>query len=185
MEFTDPFSLLLKFKAKDDDLVYYCPRSAFKSFTLKHINDDVFELDVPVQDLIVFLKVFNGDIFEEVKKLTVAEQQHLIHVSQLCGISREECQFDSFSVLSDAIFDGDPIVWDIWNVVAKYFDLDMQSPDDAIKLLDKRGLCCLLEMDLKDAGVEVTKFNFDIEKLGYELLVKKFGPPKEKQELTK
>jgi len=115
--------------------------------------------------------------------LNVAEQQQLIHVAQLCGIS-DGNKFDSFDVLSDAIFDGDTILWSIWNTVAGYHGLNMQSPNDAIKLLAKRCVCCWLEMNLKDAGIVITRFNLDIGKIGYELMVKKFGPPKEKEEAS-
>ena len=145
-DFTNPCSFLVQIKSKNDPRVFYCPRSAIKSFYMNQIKyDDVFEIDVAAEDLIIFLTVFNGDIFEEVKKLNVPQQQQLIRTTTLCGISVEGSEFNSFSVLSDAIFDGDnQINWVVWSIVAKFYELDMSTPDDAIALVGKRGQACWL-----------------------------------------
>jgi len=66
--------------------------------------------------------------------------------------------------------------------MAKYCDLNMYVPNDAIKLLEKRGAVCWLDMELDD----FIKNNPDKKKnkyLAYDLLIRKFGVKKEKEEI--
>lgn len=129
-DFTNPSTFLIRLKVKNDDRVFFCPRSAVKSFTMNNLKfEDVFELDekTTVEELLTFLKVFTGDIFAEVKHLNCAEQQALIRTAVACGMSLDN-EFDSFGVLSDAIFDGDPIDWKIWKALAQFYQLNMYVP---------------------------------------------------------
>lgn len=177
LDFTNPCSFLVQIKAKDDPQIFYCPRSAIKSFTLTQLQfDDVFEADVAMKDLIIFLTVFNGDIFEGVKKLNVQEQQQLIRAAHACGISVEGHEFDSFPVLSDAIFDGDPqIDWIVWSIVAKYYGLDMYKPEDATELVGRRGQACWLDLHLRERGITDPRRDMrETELVGMQIMQEKF-----------
>lgn len=176
MDFTNPNTFLVQIKAKDDTRIFYCPRSAIKSFGLNQVNfNDVFETGVAAEDLNVFLRVFNNDISEEVKRLTVPQMQQLIRTAQACGISIEGHEFDSFGVLSDAIFSDGTIDWKVWSILANFYNLNMYKPDDAITLVGRRGQACWLDMLLREQGINPEKADSrELEIIGHQIMLKKY-----------
>jgi len=140
MDFTNPVTLLLQLQANDSEEMYYCPRSAIKTFTLNEVSSlDTVKLDIPAVDLLIFLQTANGDPWEITKKLSAKEKQNLIRSVQACGVSLGHA-FDSFSVFSDAIFESeDPLIpWGAWKAVAKRHGLDMYQEAGAIETLGHR-----------------------------------------------
>jgi hypothetical protein len=150
MDFTKWSTLLLQLQANDSEQIYYCPRSAIKSSTLATVPEEVIRLNVKSKHLLLFLRVINGNLWEEITTLTTKQKQALVHVLKECGLSMGENQFDGFEVISDAIFESDEhIPWTVWNELAEIHNLDMHQPNHATILLGLRDEALELRKTIK------------------------------------